>query len=102
LGVDFNPHAIERARAVATELDLKSEFFCQDLFEFAEKGRPEEERFDLIVSLGVLHHTKNCIEGLRRIIENLLMEKGYFFVSLYHKYGREPFLEYFEELKKQI
>jgi hypothetical protein len=54
----------------------------------------------LIISLGVLHHTGNCIEGMRLIINNLLEEGGYFFVGLYHKYGREPFLEYFESLKK--
>ena len=100
LGLDFNPHAIERARAVAKELDLKSEFLCKNLFTFSEKKRQKEECFDLIISLGVLHHTDNCIGAIKAICKNLLEGKGYFFVGLYHKYGRKPFLEYFENLKK--
>ena len=33
-------------------------------------------------------------------MQNLLRGKGYFFVGLYHKYGRKPFLKYFQDLKK--
>ena len=42
----------------------------------------------------------NCIGAIKAICKNLLSEKGYFFVGLYHKYGRKPFLKYFEDLKK--
>ena len=54
----------------------------------------------MIISLGVLHHTDNCIGAIKAICKNLLSEKGYFFVGLYHKYGRKPFLKYFEDLKQ--
>jgi 2-polyprenyl-3-methyl-5-hydroxy-6-metoxy-1,4-benzoquinol methylase len=101
LGVDFNPHAIERAKAVANELKLKSEFRCDDLFKFSENKRAEDECFDLIISLGVLHHTDNCLGAIKAICKNLLGKDGYFFVGLYHEYGRKPFLEYFENLKEE-
>ena len=100
LGVDFNPHAIERAQAVANNLELKSEFRCEDLFKFSENKRSKEESFDLIISLGVLHHTDNYYGAIKAICKNLLGKDGYFFVGLYHQYGRKPFLEYFESLKK--
>jgi len=100
LGVDFNPHAIERAEAVANELELKSKFRCDDLFKFSENKRAEDECFDLIISLGVLHHTNNCLGAIKAICKNLLGKDGYFFIGLYHEYGRKPFLEYFEDLKK--
>ena len=98
--MDFNPHAIERARAIGKKLELQSEFICKDLFAFSEEKRTNEDCFDLIISLGVLHHTDNCIGAIKAICKNLLREKGYFFVGLYHKYGRKPFLKYFQDLKK--
>jgi 2-polyprenyl-3-methyl-5-hydroxy-6-metoxy-1,4-benzoquinol methylase len=100
LGLDFNPHAIERARAIGKKLELQSEFICKDLFAFSEEKRTNDDCFDLIISLGVLHHTDNCIGAIKAICKNLLREKGYFFVGLYHEYGRKPFLKYFENLKK--
>ena len=100
LGLDYNPRAIERARSVGEKLGLPTEFLCQDLFVFSEEKRAKEDCFDLIISLGVLHHTDNCIGAIRSICNNLLREKGHFLVGLYHKYGRKPFLKYFENLKK--
>jgi SAM-dependent methyltransferase len=100
LGLDYNPRAIERARSVGGELGLPTEFLCEDLFVFSEEKRAKEDCFDLIISLGVLHHTDNCIGAIRSICNNLLREKGHFLVGLYHKYGRKPFLKYFENLKK--
>ena len=100
LGLDYNPRGIERARSIAEKLGLQSEFLCEDLFVFSEEKRTNEDCFDLIISLGVLHHTDNCIGAIRSICNNLLREKGHFLVGLYHKYGRKPFLKYFENLKK--
>ena len=99
LGLDFNPIAIERASSVAKKMELQSEFLCEDLFAFSKEKKTNENCFDLILSLGVLHHTDNCIGAIKAICKNLLREKGYFFVGLYHKYGRKPFLKYFQDLK---
>ena len=95
LGIDFNPVALERARDVAIQLKLQSEFLTQDLFMF----RPTH-RYDLIVSLGVLHHTRDCQEAIRCLIRNCLSQEGYLYLGLYHQFGRSPFLKYFGELKK--
>ena len=100
LGLDFNPIAVERARSVAKNLGLQSEFLCGDLFAFSDEKRANEDCFDLIISLGVLHHTENCIGAIKNICKNLLKEKGYLFVGLYHKHGRKPFLKYFQDQKE--
>ena len=44
---------------------------------------------DLIVSLGVLHHTNNCLEGIKKIIH---LSPEYILLGLYHKFGRKPLL----------
>ena len=67
LGLDFNPIAIERASSVAKKMGLQSEFLCEDLFAFSEEKRTNEDCLDLIISLGVLHHTDNCIGAIRSI-----------------------------------
>ncbi len=95
-GIDFNSVAIERGTKVAEALKLPTQFMVQDLFLY----RPEPP-FDLVISLGVLHHTNNCEEALRRVGTNCVSPGGYFFVGLYHKYGRAPFLAHFENLKQK-
>ena len=57
------------------------------------------EKFDLAISLGVLHHTENCAEAIRQIGINCVKSGGYFFIGLYHTYGRAPFLNHFKKLK---
>ena len=72
VGVDFNPYALERAQQVAEQLGLDNEFLCSDLFEFSRESAEGKARFDLIVSLGVLHHTDKCLEAIKIISKNLL------------------------------
>ena len=90
-GVDFNSVAIDFANKIKDQLNLKTNFIVEDLFkvEFSDK-------FDLISSLGVLHHTNDCFKGIEKIIE---LSPRYFLIGLYHKYGRKPFLEHFDNLK---
>jgi 2-polyprenyl-3-methyl-5-hydroxy-6-metoxy-1,4-benzoquinol methylase len=94
-GIDFNPVAIERARAVADHLGLDTEFKVQDLFTFVP-----EQRFDVIISLGVLHHTNDCVAAIRHLVASCLEPGGHLYVGLYHSYGREPFLSYFRKLRE--
>ena len=93
-GIDFNPVAIKKAAKIASHLGIKSKFAKRDLFLYKPK-----KRFDMVSSIGVLHHTNNCIAGLRHIFHNLVKPGGYAFIGLYHKYGRKPFLDYFDKLK---
>jgi len=95
-GIDFNPVAISRAEEVARLLKIDTNFILIDLFKYSP-----EDLYDLVTSLGVLHHTNDAMEGLRYLCRNCLKSGGYIFIGLYHKYGRRPFLQYFEKLKKQ-
>lgn len=91
--VDFNPVAIKMAGETAKLLGTDVNYICADLFKF-EYG-PQ----DIVISNGVLHHTSDALEGVRKCI-SLTKRGGKIFIGLYHKYGRKPFLDYFEELKR--
>lgn len=93
VGVDFNPVAIDFALDVQNKLNLNNKFISKDLFEL-----DDYYNYDLINSVGVLHHTNNCLKAIEKIIS---LSPKYFFVGLYHKYGRKPFLDHFEKIKYQ-
>jgi|TARA_B100002003_G_C14120887_1_gene539105 2-polyprenyl-3-methyl-5-hydroxy-6-metoxy-1,4-benzoquinol methylase len=95
-GIDYNSVAIKQAQEIASRLGIKSDFIESDLFEF----QPSEP-YGLVTSVGVLHHTNNCIEGLLHIFRHCIRRGGYAFIGLYHKYGRKPFLDHFNDLKRQ-
>jgi|TARA_B100001093_G_scaffold47254_1_gene40147 SAM-dependent methyltransferase len=94
IGVDFNTVALNFANSVKNKLTLNTKFVEKDLFEI-----DFEKKFDLISSLGVLHHTNNCHEGLKKILSQ---SADYVLIGLYHKYGRKPFLDHFDSLKKNF
>ena len=91
--VDFNQVAIDTAQKAADSLGLNVKYEVADLFKFEPN-----EKFDICISLGVLHHTNNCIAAIQRCVENYVTPGGYFYVGLYHLYGRRPFLQHFENL----
>jgi len=91
--IDFNPVVIEYAKKAATSLGLRVKYEAADLFKFEP-----EEKFDVCVSLGVLHHTDNCVAAVQRCIDIFIKRGGYFYLGLYHLYGRRPFLQHFEQL----
>ncbi len=91
-GVDFNPVVIEYANKIKNNLNLSSKFFSSDLFTFQN-----EAKYDLIISLGVLHHTNNCSEAIKHI-STFGSDNSFLFLGLYHSYGRKPFLEYFKNM----
>ena len=91
--IDFNQVAIDTAQKAADSLGLNVKYEVADLFNFEPK-----EKFDICISLGVLHHTNNCIAAIQRCVENYVKSGGYFYVGLYHLYGRRPFLQHFEKL----
>jgi cyclopropane fatty-acyl-phospholipid synthase-like methyltransferase len=95
LGTDLNPVVLKQARAVARLMpgNQHGEFIEANLFEFEPDGR-----FDVVNSLGVLHHTPNCHAAIRRVIRWIAPE-GYLHLGLYHLHGRRPFLDYFKALR---
>ena len=91
--IDFNQVAIDTAQKAADSLGLNVKYEVADLFKFEPN-----EKFDICISLGVLHHTNNCIAAIQRCVENYVKPGGDFYVGLYHLFGRRPFLQHFENL----
>jgi|OM-RGC.v1.019504979 2-polyprenyl-3-methyl-5-hydroxy-6-metoxy-1,4-benzoquinol methylase len=80
-GIDLNPVGVERAREINSELDLKMILEVEDLFTFKPKSL-----FDVVVSLGVLHHTNDCHAAIRKLCTTFVVPDGHVFIGLYHKY----------------
>ena len=95
-GIDYNPVALEQAKQVADRLELDANFTEQDIFLYTPA-----QRFDIVVSIGVLHHTDNCIQAIRHLCRECIKQGGHIFIGLYHLYGRKPFLDHFAVLRKQ-
>lgn len=97
--VDFNPVAIEHAIRInkaAGGTEDNPRFHVADLFLF------DAPAFDVVISHGVLHHTDNCMEGIRKAC-SLVKGLGHIVIGLYNRCGRKPFLDYFQILKdKQL
>ena len=93
LGLDFNFIAIDFAKKVSQKLENNIEYEVDNIFEYTPKSK-----FDLILSLGVLHHTRDCLKALDKICK-FGEKKSKIFIGLYHKQGRKPFLEFVDSLK---
>ncbi len=94
IGLDFSLPAVARARAVAGILGVaaRARFVAGDLFDLRFDGR-----FDLAISLGVLHHAADA----RRAFEHLwrtVRPGGHVYVGLYHAPGRSVFRGHFREI----
>ena len=90
LAVDLCAPALDRVREISSELNTAGLVATrkQDLFTL------QGGAYSLVNSLGVLHHTHDCALAVRTI-SALVDQGGYFHLGLYHKYGREPFLNLF-------
>ena len=93
-GLDFNGVALAQGREISQALGVDVDLIEGDLF----LHKPNEP-YDLVTSLGVLHHTNDCLAGLRHLCRNLVRPGGHLLVGLYHASGRRPFLAHFERLK---
>jgi carbamoyltransferase len=95
VGMDLNPHVLKQARSVARLMrDCDDvQFIHANVFEF----QPDQP-FDVVNSLGVLHHTPDCHAAIRRVLD-WVAPAGYLHLGLYHLYGRTPFLEHFAKLR---
>ena len=59
------------------------EFICGDIFD----ENFEEEYFDIVLCNGVLHHTEDTFEAMKKISKSL-KKGGVILVGLYNKFGR--------------
>ncbi len=94
-GIDFNSVAVERAREVSKTLGLTSSFEVADLFTFRPERRPE-----VVTSIGVLHHTNDCLGAIQHLARNVVAPGGHMFIGLYHLHGRRPFLDHFAAMRR--
>tara|TARA_B100000035_G_scaffold174422_1_gene148813 strand:- start:1184 stop:2014 length:831 start_codon:yes stop_codon:yes gene_type:complete len=94
-GIDFNQRAVDYSNDINKKLNAKNKFIKKDLFKIAFK-----KKFELITSIGVLHHTENLPKAINHITK-FLKKDSFFFLGLYHTYGRKPFLDYFKKMKNK-
>jgi SAM-dependent methyltransferase len=96
-GIDFNPDVIARARDVATRMGSRATFAARDLFALS----PDDATADVVCAVGVLHHTRDTREAIE-VLSRLVAPgpQGRLYLGLYHRYGRQPFLDYFALLKE--
>jgi len=95
LGIDMTTKALKRADEISKFLKLEKKLkFCEsDIFDFKSKVHST----DLVVSIGVLHHTRDCHAAFKHILKSL-KEGGYIFIGLYHKPSRVYMLEHFKNI----
>lgn len=90
--VDICGHSLELAKKQAQKNGIKNVTFRQaNLMEF-----DENEKYDIVTSVGVIHHLNDPEKGLSTI-SRLLADEGILIVLIYHTYG-----EYDRMLKRRI
>jgi SAM-dependent methyltransferase len=97
-GIDFCENAVTRAWQAAVTLGLSEQvdYVLANIFELPDWLLAE--RYAVVNSLGVLHHTQDCREACRIAI-SLVEPGGYFHLGLYHRHGRRPLLDLFEPIR---
>lgn len=81
--VDVTPASIDIAKENAARKGVRNVKFCVDDILTMDLG----ETFDVIISMGVLHHVSDMLLGITNLIRHL-DERGYLVLWLYGKYGR--------------
>lgn len=84
-GIDISDVSIEIARKRLEVYNLKGNLFIANIEEYES-----DEKYDLIYSFGVLHHTKNIKKAIENI-KKLLKPNGQFKLMLYAKNSWKQF-----------
>ena len=83
-GIDLSKGSLLLAEKFRKENNIDRSFFLRmDVFNILFK----ENIFDIVISNGVLHHTKDAKLAFKNIIK-YLKPNGYVIIGLYHRYGR--------------
>jgi SAM-dependent methyltransferase len=95
VGVDLSERALRRARETSALLGVEEfvTFHHRNLWDLDYFGT-----FDLVNCLGVLHHTYEFKRALSCVTDRVA-EGGFLHLGLYHKYGRQPFLDLFKKYR---
>ena len=92
VGIDFSDASLRKAKKLKEKLKLNSWSLEKvDILDKEQVGKITEKygKFDVVLCLGVLHHTGNAKEGFENICR-LLNPNGKIAVGLYNKIGRIP------------
>ena len=83
-GVDFSPHAIELATAIAAELKIPARFLCTDIYELPKLL---DETFDIVfTSYGVLTWLSD-LTGWAKLVARFLKQGGIFYIAEFHPFA---------------
>ncbi|MEM9802811.1 MAG: class I SAM-dependent methyltransferase [Planctomycetota bacterium] len=95
--IDLTPAALERARELAPIVGTEGRVRFREcnVFEFHSP-----KRYDLIVSLGVLHHTGDARRAFERVARHLA-PGGRIYLGLYHGPGRRVFLDEMQRIANE-
>ncbi|MEM1448726.1 MAG: class I SAM-dependent methyltransferase [Planctomycetota bacterium] len=95
--IDLTPAALDRARALAPRVgtEARVRFRECNVFDFHTS-----QRYDLILSMGVLHHTGDAWAALKRVAR-YLAPGGHVYLGLYHAPGRRVFLDEMGRLARE-
>ncbi len=89
-GIDFTSKALDIAKEVSRKLKIKPRYHLSDIFDYEDS-----KKYDLVISMGVLHHTSDCKKAFKKI-STFVKPGGYIYVGLYHYYGRRPMLKFLQ------
>jgi 2-polyprenyl-3-methyl-5-hydroxy-6-metoxy-1,4-benzoquinol methylase len=86
-GIDFSDSSLNKAKALKKKLKLDS--WTLKKVDILDKKQISDitEKFDYVLSMGVLHHTGNAYQAFKNI-QPLLKPKGHIAIGLYNTYGR--------------
>jgi len=96
-GVDLCPRPLERARATARALGVASRVRFEEVDFLSPPDWLRCERFDVVSSLGAMHHMRDCEQAVRTAA-SLVRPGGWLHIGLYHRHGRAPLLEHFRDI----
>lgn len=88
VAIDFSKGQLEEARKKANKDKVKNIVFKEK--DILKDNLSDLGKFDIIVSLGVLHHTENPKKAFALILGQL-KQNGIIIIGLYHKHSRAKY-----------
>lgn len=84
MGMDFSPPAIDKARELADEMDIKARFLCCDLYDLPNKL---DEKFDIVFASGGVLCWLPDLSAWGRVVAHHLKPGGSFYLREFHPFS---------------
>jgi 2-polyprenyl-3-methyl-5-hydroxy-6-metoxy-1,4-benzoquinol methylase len=88
-GIDFSDSSLSKAKQLKEQLNLKSWTLKKVDILDEQQIQAMNKQFDVVLCMGVLHHTGQPYRGFKNIL-TLLKPGGLIAIGLYNTYGRIP------------